>query len=224
MIDAAPAHVRDVEQTVNAVQVNECAEVGEVLDRALADVAGRHFAEELRALLVAFGLDEFAAREHDVLAVLIDFDNLEFVAVADEAREILRRDHVNLRRGQKRLDADIDHKAAFDDRLDLAHDAAAFVANRENLVPVFLELGLLVRQLDGALLVFELLDEDINDVADLDGLHVGKFDAGDGAFAFVADVHQNFLGADFDDGAFDNFALGKTRRALLHGIFHGEHN
>ena len=37
-----------------------------------------------------------------------------------------------------------------------------------------------------------------------------KFDGGDDAFAFVADVHQDFLGADFDDFAFDNFALGKA--------------
>ena len=61
MRDSAPAHVRDVEQAVNAVQLDERAEIGDVLDRALADVAGRHFAEELRALLRAFGLDEFAA-------------------------------------------------------------------------------------------------------------------------------------------------------------------
>jgi hypothetical protein len=39
-----------------------------------------------------------------------------------------------------------------------------------------------------------------------------KFIGGDDALAFVADVHQDFLGADFDDLAFDDFALGK--RAL----------
>jgi hypothetical protein len=39
---------------------------------------------------------------------------------------------------------------------------------------------------------------------------VQKFIGGDDALAFVADVHQDFLGADFDDGAFDDFALGKA--------------
>ena len=87
---------------------------------------------------------------------------------------------------------------------------AALVANREDPVPVLLELRLLVREDDRAFLVFELLDEDINFVADLDGLGVLKFDGGDDAFAFVADVHQHFLGADFDDLAFDNFACGKA--------------
>ena len=43
MADAAPAHVGDVEQAVDAVEVDERAEVGDVLDRALADVARASF-------------------------------------------------------------------------------------------------------------------------------------------------------------------------------------
>ena len=83
--------------------------------------------------------------------------------------EILRRDDVDLRGGQERLDADVDDQAAFDDRLDLAVDGAAFVADGEDAVPVLLELGLLVREDDHAFLVFELLDQHIDFVADLDG-------------------------------------------------------
>ncbi len=176
------------------------------------------------ALFRALLLDQFTARQHDVLPLLIDFDDLELVTIADELREVPRRNDINLRRRQKRLDADVDDQAALDDGLHLAGDAPALFANRENLVPILLELRLLVREDDRALLVFKLLDEHINLVADLDGVGVNKFIRGDDAFAFVTDVHQNFLGADFDDLAFDNFALGKTRRALLHGLFHCEHN
>jgi len=213
-----------VEQTIEAVQINERAEIGDVLDRAFADVAGDHFAEELRALVAAFGLDEFSARQHDVLAVLVDFDNLEFVGVAHERLEILRRDHVNLRRWQKRLDADIDDQPALDHGLDLAHDAAAFVADREDAVPVFLELRLLVREDDGAFLVFELLDEHVNFRADLDGIVVDKFIVGDHALALVADVHEDFFRTDFDDDTFDDLALSDEFAALFQGLFHGEHN
>src|SRR5712671_1275684 len=224
MTDAAPAHVRDVEQAVNAVQINERAEIGDVLDRALADVARRHLAQNLRALRGAFGFDQFAAGENDVLPFLVNFNDLEFVSVADETRQILRRSHVNLRRGQERLDADVDDQPALDDGRDLALDDAAFVADGQNVVPVLFELRLLVREDDGAFLVFELLDEDINQVADFHGLQIDEFAAGDDAFAFVADVHEDFVLAKFDDGAFDDFALGKTRGALLHGFFHCEHN
>ena len=39
MVDPAPAHVGDVQQAVDAAQVDERAEVGDVLDRALANLA-----------------------------------------------------------------------------------------------------------------------------------------------------------------------------------------
>ena len=180
--------------------------------------------QQLAALVVALLLDQFAAGEDDVLALLVDLDDFEFVGVADELRQVLRRDDVDLRGGQKRLDADVDQQAAFDDGLDLAGDGAAFVANGEDLVPVLLELGLFLGEDDHAFLVFEFLDEDIDFVADFDGFDVVEFVGGDDAFAFVADVHEDFLGADFDDGAFDDLACGKAGRALLQGFFHCEHN
>ncbi len=223
MTDATPAHIRDMEQTVNAVQVNERTEISDVLDRALADVAGSHLAQNLRAFAGAFGLDQFTAGENDVLPFLIYFNDLKFVSVTDETCQILRRGDVNLRCRQECLDADVDDQSTFDNGRDLALDDAAFVADGQNIVPVFLEFRLLVGENDGAFLVFELLDEDVNDVANLDGLEVNKFAAGDDAFAFVADIHEDFVLTEFDDGAFYDFALGKTRRALLHGFFHCEH-
>ena len=86
MPDAAPAHVGDVEQAVDAVEVDERAEIGDVLDRALADVARGHFGEQLLAALVAFLLDQFAAGENDVLPLLVDLNDFEIVSVADELR------------------------------------------------------------------------------------------------------------------------------------------
>ena len=45
--DAAPRHVRDVQQAVDAAQVDERAEVGDVLDHALADLADLQLLHEL---------------------------------------------------------------------------------------------------------------------------------------------------------------------------------
>ena len=77
---------------------------------------------------------------------------------------------------------------------------------------------------DHAVLVFEPFDQDINFIADFERFDVLEFGAGDDAFAFVADVHQDFFGADFDYFAFDNFACRKPHAGLLHGFFHREHN
>jgi len=75
--DAAPGHVGDVEQAVQAVEIDERAKVGDILDGALADVAGGHVGEQLQAPLGAFLLDEFTPGEHDVLALLVDLDDVK---------------------------------------------------------------------------------------------------------------------------------------------------
>ena len=51
MVDPAPAHVGDVEQAVDAAEVDEGAEVGDVLDGPLADLADGDLLEELLLLL-----------------------------------------------------------------------------------------------------------------------------------------------------------------------------
>ena len=62
MPDAPPAHVGNMEQTVDAVEVNEGAEVGDILDRAFADVARGHFGQQFGTLVVALLLDQLAAQ------------------------------------------------------------------------------------------------------------------------------------------------------------------
>ena len=81
--DAPPAHVGDMQQAVQPVQVDERTEVGQVLHRALADVARHHFVEQLGALCGAFLLDQLAAAQHDVLALKVQFHDFELVRLAD---------------------------------------------------------------------------------------------------------------------------------------------
>ena len=124
MPEAAPGHIGDVKQAIHAIEIDERAEIGEVLDRAVDPVADLHAFEEFLALLAALLLDQFAAAEDDVLSVVVDLDDLEIVGVADELLQILRRNDVDLRGRQKCFDADVHHQAAFDDGLHLAFDQA----------------------------------------------------------------------------------------------------
>ena len=94
--DAAPAHVGDVQQAVQAVQVNERAEVGQVLDRALADVARHHVVEQFRALGGAFLLDQLAAAQDDVLPLEVELHHLEIVGLPNVRLEVVRRGDIDL--------------------------------------------------------------------------------------------------------------------------------
>ena len=94
--DAAPAHVGNVQQAVQAVQIDERAEVGQVLHRALANVARHHLVEQLGALCGAFLLDQLAAAQHDVLALKVQFHDLKLVRLADVGIQVGRGVYVNL--------------------------------------------------------------------------------------------------------------------------------
>jgi hypothetical protein len=96
MVDAAPRHVGDVEQSVHTGEIDEGTEVGEVLDGADHFVANFDRLEKRLALLGALGLDDLAAGKDDVLALVVDLDDLELENISDIFGEILRWDDIDL--------------------------------------------------------------------------------------------------------------------------------
>ena len=139
-------------------------------------------------------------------------------------REVLRSGDINLGGGQKSFDPDVHEQATFDYALDFPGYGPALVADGEDAFPIFLELGLFLGEDDHALLVFEFFNQDIDFVADFNGFDVFKFVGGDDTLALIADVHEDFLGTDFNNGTLNNFARRKTHGALPHGFFHRQHN
>ena len=204
MSEAAPGHVGDVEQAVHAIEIDERAEIGQVFHGAFDHVADLHAFEELLPLLAAFLFDQFAARKDDVLSVIVNFDDLEVVGVADELLQIFRRNNVDLRRGQKRFDADVDHQAAFHDRLHLALDQAVAGENAGDLVPILAISGLFFRENDHAFVVLETLEEHFDFVAHFERFDVIKFMRRDDAFGFVTNVHEHFARTNFEDATFND--------------------
>src|SRR5262249_8584535 len=86
--DAAPAHVGDVQEAVEAAQVHEGAELGDVLDDTLADLARLDLGQKLRPQRRAALLDEHAAANHDVAPLAVDLHDLALDGLADEGAEV----------------------------------------------------------------------------------------------------------------------------------------
>ena len=78
MLDAAPGEIGDVQQAVDAAQVDERAVVGDVLDDALDDRAFLQRRQQLLALLAQARFEHGAARDDDVVALAVELDDLEF--------------------------------------------------------------------------------------------------------------------------------------------------
>lgn len=73
--------------------------------------------------------------------------------------------------------------------------------NLDDFFPVLFVGGLFLGEDDHAFIVLEFFEENFDFVADFDFL-ILEFVRWDGAFGFVADVHEDDLGADFEDRAF----------------------
>src|SRR5262249_48649758 len=114
VIDPAPAHVGDVQQAVDAAQVHEGAEVGDVLDGPLADLADGDLLEQLLLLLLAGDLDQLAAADDNVAPALIDLEDHAFDLLIDIIGDVGRPPDVDLAGGEEDVDSDVDQQAALD--------------------------------------------------------------------------------------------------------------
>lgn len=82
MTHTAPGHVGDVQQAVDAAQVHERAVIGDVLDHALDHGTFVQGLEQLLALFAHAGFQHLAARQHDVVALAVELDDLELEGLA----------------------------------------------------------------------------------------------------------------------------------------------
>src|SRR5262245_47585661 len=106
MIDATPAHVRYVQQAVDAAQVDERAEIGDVFDDALAKLADLELFEQFRLLLRPLGLDQAAAADDDVSPGFINLEDQALDFFADIFADVVRAADIDLAGRQEHVDAD----------------------------------------------------------------------------------------------------------------------
>src|SRR5579859_6108501 len=216
----APGHVSDMQQAVNAAQINESAVVGEVLDRSGHDGALGQVLQRFAALGSDFFIQDGLARNHDVAALLVQLDDADVNLVALQRLQIPHRVHVHLRTGHEGFHADIDRDAALHTLNDRSLDAFLGMVGLFNVLPHPHALRALVRQQHGAFFVLAALHHDFNFLARLE-LHVaaGVSDFSDGhqAFGFEADIDYDMGGSDLDDGAFEDIVF-TGRRLSFKGV------
>src|SRR5262249_39656585 len=135
VVDAAPAHVGDVQQAVDAAQVDEGAEVGDVLDGPGADLARLDFGEELFLLLFASDLDQLAAADDDVPPAFVDLEDHALDVLVDVVGDVGGAADIDLAGRQKDVDPDIDEQAPLDLAGDFPLDHVALVVLGDDHLP-----------------------------------------------------------------------------------------
>ena len=127
-------------------EVDEGAEVDDVRDRPLDDVARREPVEDRLPHVLALVLEHRAAREHDVVAAAVQLDHLAAQLLAEELVEILDAADVDERRRQEAAHAEVEDETALDDLDHRSVDGLAALGGALDVLPGQLEARPLLRE------------------------------------------------------------------------------
>ncbi len=212
VVQAAPGHVRDVQQAVHAAQIDEGAVFGDVLDGSFHQLAFFQASQGFFLHVRIDGLKVELAAQNDVAAAAVHLDDLHVEGLAEVGVQVADRFDVHLAAGQEGADADIHGQAALDL---LQHDAMDGHVGTEgllDLVPDLHLLGAFAGNAHVAVDILEVLQEHFHDIAHRDAngpVRVVELVDIDGARAFVADVDDDILAADLHDMALDDLFFTK---------------
>ena len=154
-----------------------------------------------------------AAGQHDVVAVLVQLDDLGLELHPDVGLKITNAAHLDQRCGQEAAQADVDDQAALDDLDHATGDDAVLFLDLFDRAPGALVLSPLLGQDQPTFLVLFLLDQGLDLIADAD--HIERVDVvldgelfgRDDTFGLVTDVEQDLVTVDLDHGAGDDIAV-----------------
>src|SRR5690606_32872766 len=219
--DTAPGHVGDVQQAVDAAEVDERTVFGDVLDHAVDDGAFFQGLHQLGALFAHGGFHHGAAAQHHVVALAVELDDLEFQGLVLVGREVLGGTAVDQRARQEGADA-VDHD--LEATLDLAgRGAGDEVARFQGFFqghPRGQALGLVAREQGVAEAVFNGVDGHRHEVADLDfelALVVLEFGQGHIGLRLQSSVDHDVAVFDANDLGGDH--LASAHFSALQGLF-----
>ena len=204
VLHALPRHVGDVQQAVDATQVHKGAVVDQVLDHALQHHAFLQVLQQLFALGAVLFLEHFAAADHNIVAQLVQLDDLELQRLAFQIGGVAHGANVDQRAGQEGPHvADVDGVTTLDLAADLAVDDLLVLEGGAQEIPGLDALGLFLAELGFAKAVFHGFQRDFDVVAFRDGefarLVVELLDR-DHALGLEAGVNNDDIGLDEQHG------------------------
>ena len=209
LVDAAPRDVADVEQAVDAAEVDECAVGHEAAHGAVEHVAWLHGGKAAFLLSARLLFENDAAIDDHVFVGDVELGDAAGDFGADQFFELGGIAGAAAAGGHEGAHADVDGEAALDNGGDGADDGELFCEGCFKRGPVAGLRDFEARELVVALFV-AAFDRDGTLFA---GLHafgiVFEGRARQNAFGLVADVEKDLVGGEGDDGALNLLCAGR---------------
>ena len=220
---AAPGQIGDVQQPVDAAQIDKDSVAGDALHRAVKDLALGQRIDQLLPLRQLFVFENRAAADHDVAALAIELQHANFKFAALPLIQFVHRPEIGLRCGKECPNADVHHQAALDAVHHLPGHIGLVAVGLVEVGPDATAVGALVGKHDVAFFVLAgeldfngLAGQKLRRIASLDELLRGNQSLG-----LAADIHDDAEIGHRDHAAFDNFSFGRSllrRRILIHEL------
>ncbi|MNU66279.1 hypothetical protein D3C71_555880 [compost metagenome] len=211
MLNALPRHVGDVQQAVNAAQIYECTVVGQVLDDTLNFLTFLQVGQQAFALGGVLGFDHGTTGNDNVVALLVQLDDLELEFFVFQVSGVTDRTHVNQRTRQEGTDAvQLNGETTLDLAVDDTDNGSLLFVCLLKLQPGFVALGFFAGQLGFAETIFDRVQSHVNGVAYVDfqlAQGVLELFSRNGRLGFQTGVNQYETVLDSNDGALDDGTL-----------------
>ena len=218
MVDATPRDIGDVQQAIDAAEVDERTVIGDVLDDTVDHLTLFEVLHQFLALLGAGLFQNRASRHHDVAATAIHLEDLERLRIVHQRSDVADRADIDLRARQEGDSAvEVDGEAALDLIEDDTVDLLVVVEGLLELAPALFAPRLVARQHGFAECILDPVEKHLDFIADLEVAFTagpGEFAQRHAAFGFQADIDDGHVFLDrnhlaLDDGAFLKVAAGK---------------
>src|SRR5690606_8556055 len=151
-----PAERGDVHEAVDAAEVDERTEVDDRRHDALANLALGEVVEEGGAALRLGLLEQGATRQHNVVAVLVELEDLGLDLLPEVRGQVANAAQLDERRGEEPAKADVNDESTLDDLDDGTGDHAVVGLDLLDVSPGALVLGALLGEDEATLFVFLL--------------------------------------------------------------------
>ncbi len=185
---------------------------------------GLRFVEELVTLLALRLLEVRTTAEDDVVAVLVELDDLALEGAAHERMEVADPAQVDKRGGEESPEPDVDDEPTLDDLDHRAGDDALGLLDLLDRPPGPLVLCALLREDEPAVLVLLLQDQGLQLVAEghdlvrIDVVADRELLGGDDPLGLVPDVEEHLVAVDLDDEAGDDVAVFEGHDRGVDGV------
>ena len=226
VVNVVPRKLGNVNQAVNAAKVNKCTKLNDGGNSTLELHANLELAQDVLTLCLTSLLKNNAARKNNVVAVAIHLDNTSLNTSAHECTKILDATKVNKGCRQEATEANVKNQAALNNLNNLALNGLTSVELILNCLPSTLVLSTLLGENQTALFVLFLENKSLDvltqgdDLCRVNVFTNRKLTSRNNALRLVANVYEDLIALNLDDGAVDKISLIKVGDSAVDQAVH----